>query len=237
LADKPTQLILDALGRAAADPTGAALFPTKTAPGLFPATATARQAAQRCKDEGLLRVEADPQSAGREVAAITPKGLEYLLTRVSPRQVMEDFVRVLEARHGQIEELIAVARQMQRGIEGLKTSVELVLPHVRPAAPPVPSANGHHAAPATDWPAATLARLNEWHAAGSPDDCPLPELYRRVSGGETAPTIGAFHDALRRLHDDGRLYLHPWTGPLYALPEPAFALLVGHEIAYYASLR
>jgi hypothetical protein len=237
LADKPTQLILDALGRAAADPTGSALFPTKTAPGLFPATATARQAAQRCKDEGLIRVDADPQNAGRELAAITPKGLEYLLTRVSPRQVMEDFVRVLEARHGQIEELIAVARQMQIGIEGLKSSVEQVLPHVRQAAPQ-PSANGHHAPPAPDWPAATLARLNEWRAAGSPDDCPLPELFRRVAAGaEAAPSIGAFHDALRRLHDDGRLYLHPWTGPLYALPEPAFALLVGHEIAYYASLR
>jgi len=29
----------------------------------------------------------------------------------------------------------------------------------------------------------------------------------------------------------------PWTGPLYDLPEPHFALLVGHEVAYYASSR
>ena len=28
-----------------------------------------------------------------------------------------------------------------------------------------------------------------------------------------------------------------WTGPLYAIPEPPLALLVGHEIAYYASPR
>jgi hypothetical protein len=42
---------------------------------------------------------------------------------------------------------------------------------------------------------------------------------------------------LRSLHDRERIYLHPWTGPLYALPEPAFALLIGHEVAYYASLR
>ena len=50
-------------------------------------------------------------------------------------------------------------------------------------------------------------------------------------------SVGLFHDALRQLHEDHQVYLHPWTGPLYALPEPAFALLVGHEVAYYASIR
>jgi hypothetical protein len=39
------------------------------------------------------------------------------------------------------------------------------------------------------------------------------------------------------LHDREQVYLHPWTGPLYAMPEPAFALLIGHEVAYYANLR
>ena len=50
-------------------------------------------------------------------------------------------------------------------------------------------------------------------------------------------SIGQFHDGLRELHDREQVYLHPWTGPLYAMPEPAFALLIGHEIAYYASQR
>ena len=52
-----------------------------------------------------------------------------------------------------------------------------------------------------------------------------------------APTIGHFHDSLRRLHEQEKIYLHPWTGPLYEIPEPPYALLVGHEIAYYASIR
>ena len=43
--------------------------------------------------------------------------------------------------------------------------------------------------------------------------------------------------ALRRLHAEERIYLHPWTGPLCELPQPPLALLVGHEIAYYASAR
>jgi hypothetical protein len=65
----------------------------------------------------------------------------------------------------------------------------------------------------------------------------LPELYRSLSTREDPPTIGAFHDALRELVAAHRIYLHPWTGPLYALPEPTCALLVGHNIAYYASAR
>ena len=64
-------------------------------------------------------------------------------------------------------------------------------------------------------------------------DCPLPHLYRTLS----EQTIGQFHDALRQLHSQQRIYLHPWTGPLCELPEPALALLVGHEVAYYASAR
>ena len=63
------------------------------------------------------------------------------------------------------------------------------------------------------------------------------ELFRRLQALSPGLTLGAFHDALRRLHDGGHIYLHPWTGPLYDIPEPACALLVGHMVAYYASGR
>ena len=62
----------------------------------------------------------------------------------------------------------------------------------------------------------------------------MPELYRSAAGGLS---IGAFHDVLRRLEESGQIYLHPWTGPLSAIPKPPYALLVGHMVAYYASLR
>jgi hypothetical protein len=65
----------------------------------------------------------------------------------------------------------------------------------------------------------------------------LPELYRQARRADPGLSLGAFHDGLREFHAAGRLYLHPWTGPLYEIPEPACALLVGHEVAYYASPR
>ena len=82
--------------------------------------------------------------------------------------------------------------------------------------------------------AETAPAESEWDGPG---DCPLPDLCRRLRADHPSLTIGQFHDGLRELHDREQVYLHPWTGPLYALPEPAFALMVGHEVAYYASER
>ena len=84
---------------------------------------------------------------------------------------------------------------------------------------------------------AVLTYLARRQASGSLEDCPLPELYQLARGESAKLSLGQFHDGLRRLRESQRIYLHPWTGPLYEIPEPAVALLVGHEIAYYASLR
>lgn len=279
MADKLTQFVTDALTRAAADPAGVPLFGSKAEPGLFPPTAAARPAAKRCLDEGLLHVvRTDARGRQpRELCAATEKGLRFLLDRVSPKQVLEDFVRVLEARQRQVDDLLATARRMADGLAGLKTAVAAVLPQVmatrvgvRPdALSPSPERGGagddrlplpHREgtggevshmngtatatrpappkAAADELAGAILTHLADWAAsAAAGQDCPLPELYRALTTRAVPPTIGEFHDSLRRLHAARAVYLHPWTGPLYTLPEPAYALLVGHEVAYYASAR
>jgi hypothetical protein len=246
LADKSTQMILDALTRAAADPAGVSLYTNRTEPGLFPTTVMARSAADRAKNEGLLQTVAGESGgrAAREVCVLTEKGRTFLALHASPRQVIEDFVRVLEDRQAAVNELAESVATMAAGLQSLRAVVEQVVPRLitHPQSNGVPM-NGVVASR----PRATAApdtlivevreRLAEWHAAsGASRDCPLPDLFRRLenAGGVS---VGQFHDALRQLHDDHQIYLHPWTGPLYALPEPAFALLVGHEVAYYASIR
>ena len=279
VADKVTQQILDALTRAAAEPAGTVLFGTKSEPGLFPATAAAKPAARKALDDGLLeviRTETKGKQT-RELAVVTDPGLQFLLAQSSPKQVLEDFVRVLEEREGQIAELVQATTRISTTLAGLKTTVAMVLPQViaqritpnrllnRNELPKLPavSVNGHstgHPPAATTMPTvatrsvatltrpvvseledlagAILSRICDWAAsAAAGQDCPLPELYRSLSTREVPPSVGVFHDCLRQLHDDHRIYLHPWTGPLYALPEPAYALLVGHNIGYYASPR
>jgi hypothetical protein len=243
MADKLTPLMLDALGRAVAQPAGLPLHGGKGAAGLFPLSTLARQAAQRCKDEGLLhlvRTETKGKTA-QEICALTEKGLAYLLSQVNPKQVLEDLVRALEARQGQVGELVATAQKTQESIEALRGIVARVLDqlqHSAGRAVPLPCDKATTTLNGSDtWVVSLLAHLRSHCSGGALEDCPLPELFRVAR--QTAPTltIGHFHDALRRLHEQHQIYLHPWTGPLYEMPEPPLALLIGHEIAYYASPR
>jgi hypothetical protein len=264
VADKSSQLLLAALTRAAAEAAGVPLHGNKAAPGLFPTTAPGKQAAQRSLDEGYLRAvgadRAATPDAGRTrtltapLCTITDKGLDHLLSQVSPRQVLEDFVRVLESREKQVGQLIALARQMQTSLEQLRAAIAPVLEEVaRKSVLPAPAdrlGNGtgdlkglfhefRQDKPADDRELDDflLEQLGRWSSSGASEDCPLPELFRQAQSKEPDLTIGRFHDKLRALQDQGRIYLHPWTGPLYDIPEPPNALLTGHEVAYYASLR
>jgi hypothetical protein len=235
LADKSTQLLLDALSRAVAEPSGLPLYGTRAAPGLFPSTPPGKQAAQRCKEEGWLRV-VDTQTRGKTVCercTLTEKGLAFLLSQVSPRHVLEDFVRALEARQGQVHELLAMAQQTQASVASLQTAAEKVLGQIDAAPPGQPGLP----AAANPWTGAALEHLARWQKTRTSEDCPLPDLYHHAEQASPGLSIGRFHDGLRQLHDEGHIYLHPWTGPLYEIPQPPYALLVGHEIAYYASRR
>jgi hypothetical protein len=229
--------VLAALGRAAADPAGVPLYGSKAQPGLFAGTAAGKQAARHCLDEGYLRV-LSTTTRGKttlDVCTISDKGLAYLIGQLSPRQVLEDFLRVLEARQGQVGDLLATARRMQASLEALRATAEHVLRQVRQTPPA--GTNGAAPKPVPAWLDDALAHLRRWEAAGASEDYPLPELYRQLAQAAPGLTVGQFHDGLRRLHDEGAIYLHPWTGPLHDMPEPPYALLIGHEIAYYASLR
>ena len=236
MADKLSHYLLDALGRAALAPAGTPLFGSKAAPGLFPATAPARQAALRAKDEGLLRLTAAELKGklDRDLYVATDAGLAFLLRETSPKEMLEDLARAVEARHLQVDKLLALAGETHTELVALKEMLSQVLARLGEPAALAPGTAGADTPCPPSWLDDLRVHLNDWSAAG---DCPLPELYRRVSASHPTLTIGQFHDGLRELHDREQVYLHPWTGPLYSLPEPAFALLVGHEIAYYASLR
>ncbi len=243
MADKSTQLILEALSQAVHNPEGVPLHSSKSTPGLFQGTSAAKQAAQRCKDEGYLRVIRS-ETKGRsvqEICTLTEKGLAFLLKEASPKHVLEDFVRILENRQSQVDDLLTDAQRMQAGLESLQTAAREVLRQIQsaktmPTSLPCDKTSSNGTGQGS-WHGAVLDKLTHWPTHTTGEDCPLPDLFRHVHQTYHKLTIGQFHDGLRQLHDQENIYLHPWTGPLYDLPEPPFALLIGHEIAYYASLR
>ncbi|MCI0683624.1 MAG: hypothetical protein L0Y71_16080 [Gemmataceae bacterium] len=235
MAIQVSSLILSALQRAAAEPEGLALVATRSAPGLFNASAAGKQAAQRCKEDGLLQVlrtEAKGKSA-LEICALTDRGLKHLLDQTSPRPVLEALLQAVERCEARLREVVSGTAQQHQHLESLRALAGKLLDHLpKGEAATFPwHANGHPK------PVDIIMDcLRVWHAGRQLGDCPLPELYRRAVEASKKLTIGQFHDAVRALDEQRKVYLHPWTGPLYEMPEPALALLSGHEIAYYASL-
>jgi hypothetical protein len=237
MSNNSNQVLIDALRRGLSDPDGLPLHGTKKSPGLFGQAAFARGVAERSKQEGYLAVvrRENRGKSAREICVVTEKGVAYLLAQANPKAVLEDLVRALTARHAQVGDLVSAARQTQTTLDSLRVTAERVLQHVgKPSATaaPAPSSNG-----SDSWKGAALSHLAWWRESRPSEDCPLPELFRRVSPHAAELSLGHFHDGLRQLHDSQTIYLHPWTGPLYQMPEPSYALLIGHEIAYYASLR
>jgi hypothetical protein len=217
LADKTTRAVVDALTRLAAEPHGLPLFARKNEEGLFAGTALAKSTAERCRAEGWIAVTADDA----EWATLTDAGRAYLRERTDPRQVVEDFLRIVEARQEEVSGIGRSLDHLRSSLDAMRRTLLDVLPA--------------NAIPGGELDARIIERLSHWRDAEHDADYPIPRLYRDLP--EPRPSIGLFHDALRRLHERGKIATHPWTGPLYALPEPQFALLVGHEIAYYVNVR
>ncbi|MFQ3594152.1 MAG: hypothetical protein SNJ82_13315 [Gemmataceae bacterium] len=207
MGEKLQQLVLSALSRAATQPGMQPLHSQRGVVGLFPAGQGGKQAAQHSCQQGYLN----------EAGTLQPMGLAYLLRERPPRQLLEDFVRAIEAREQQLHELGQQVCTLLTSHEAMREHLMRVLASFEM---PLDSYCENQ----------LLTAVAQW--AGS-EDMPLPELYRQAGQGLS---IGRFHDSLRSLAAQGRIRIQPWTGPLYALPQPELALMIGHEIGYYVSL-
>ena len=129
MADKITQQITEALTKAAAHPDGLPLYSAKSDSGLFPNTSASKPAAQKCLADGLVHsIGIDSRGkTPRQLFALTDPGWEFLLAQVNPKQVLEDFVRVLEARQGEVGELLDTARRMADSLQGLRRGRAVLL--------------------------------------------------------------------------------------------------------------
>ena len=228
MADRLQQLVLDGLNHAIAEPLGRPLLPARGRPGLFARSAAGKQAAQHCEDAGYLRRATDSED---DVWAITDEGLAFVLSQTSPRHAVDQLCKSIDARGRQLTELVAKVAECQDALQATETQVAALAGHV----------NNGHANPAVNgaaaWQLQVLEFVRAWPSEHGEADCPLPVMYNHARKVNPRVTIGQFHDALRRWHEGGRIYLHPWTGPLHDLPTPGCCLLVGHVVAYYASPR
>lgn len=236
MAEPLTLLILDALRLGIAEAGELPLFAAKGAAGLFPATAPGKQAAQQALDHGWIR-PLRTETRGKTIVELcvpTHEGIRWWLEQTSPRPVVEALLSAIRSSEARCAEWAQEARTAQTHLTTLHEAATHLL--ARFPEGKVPDSLPWDR-PDKDLPQQIVDRLKQWNASGKLGDCPLPELHRTLQSAAPNLTIGQFHDALRTLHDRRAVWLHPWTGPLYELPEPALSLLVGHEVAFYASLR
>jgi hypothetical protein len=127
--DISTQLVLDGLTRAFAAPAGCPLHGGKDTPALFPNSAAARRAAQQCKTSGWLQT-VGTVTKGRgalDVCTITEEGIAHLLGQVSPKPVLEEFVRAVEACSRQIADAVKTAERGQSALAALQGQLSILL--------------------------------------------------------------------------------------------------------------
>lgn len=222
-----------ALRRLLGHPEGLRAFASAGKAGVFTSkSAAAQRTADQLEAAGFVR--RDHQEAhGVVVYILTERGHDWLLERESPTLLLEDLLRVAEAQSEQLRTLEDWCRQQQTLLRQQVADVGRALARLSGS-----GARPHPAVveelPVEEMIADYLRRHAE-HAA--PVDGTLGELYRALLDQHPDLTIGQFHDAIRNLREAGRVRLSPWTGPLYQLPEPALALLIGHEVLYYVHLR
>ena len=176
--------------------------------------------------DALLRAARDPSD--RESAPLSDKGLGWLVESADPAQLTKVVAAALDRRSEAIASIRRELDQSQQQLETVRAALMALASKKSPASERI---DPHGLTEKL------RAKLQHWRQSGLLGDCPLPELFRHLRQTLATLTIGQFHDHLRHLHQHQEIYLHPWTGPLYQLPEPALALLIGHEIAYYANLR
>src|SRR4051812_17135752 len=170
LADKIESLIIDAMRRVATEPAGLPLLAPRKDGGLFPATASGRAAAERACSRVWL-IESDP-----EHWTLSEVGQRQLAEWASPKQVLDDCVRAIEARREDLEKIAATLSRLNINLSGMKMLIARI---TQPDA--------------TSLRDSVVEILSQWEAG---QDCSLPELFRRVTATESSCTIGEFHDVL-----------------------------------------
>lgn len=224
-------LVMEGLLRLAGSLEGLPLL-AKKGLGAFPATGAGREAAALCERDGLVRTLRE-ETVGKNKQAyftLSASGRDWLLNQYGPRPVLEELTRVLDARLDEAEDRKRRLAAQEDQITHLASFVKAALQALK-----------QQPSPGIDLPLPgevdILAALQSWRIRQPLEDTPLPELFQLVLRSIPDLTIGQFHDACRSLVHRRRMYVHPWTGPLFEMPEPSLALMIGHEVGYYASLR
>jgi hypothetical protein len=245
--ERVTEIIVDAVRRALAEPAEHRLYKSGKLDGLFPGRAGVNgDAAAAAVRDGLLeitRIETKGKT-NIEWVRLTPRGVDFLHENESPVHALHELRETLRANQQAIpvwlgdmraglqaldDRLAADAQKWTQRLEALSRRVEETLKRIEAALPLLPA----EVAEAVPWGIDALNYLDRRRNGGAPNDCPLPELFAALANQHTGLSVTSFHDGLRRLRERRALRLEAAVGAP-GLDQPEYALLEGGKLFYYA---
>lgn len=249
MADRQTEIMLDALKVALAAPGEERLFRAGKLTGLFPGRiGVCAEAAAKALRDGLLEITRT-ETRGKSViewAKLTPRGIEFLHDHESPVQALHELRDVLKTTQAGVPSWVAEMRQVlsaqgeriaeetrrfEARLDALSQRVEEGLRRLEAKGPNLPFA----VTAAAPWATDALTYLDHRRLTGANGHCPLPELFAALVPNHPELSIGRFQDGLRRLQRERVLRLTPFEGAPGDLPQPEYAILDGATVLYYAS--
>lgn len=228
---KYQSLLLSGLAQSYASPGEISLYVTRRQAGLFPATALGKAAANAALQSNWLQM-VRTETRGKTTISyvkLTGAGTQYLLEQTDPKPLLEQVQACLNREESKLQSVQATVREAFQTMEGMRQRVEQLAAMVNQSQ----VTQTRVSVPA--WEDQLTEYLTRRQSSRPAEDCPLPELYQQARQMAPELSVGMFHDGLRRLQEQRRIALQPWTGPLHELPEPGLALLQGHSLAFYAS--
>jgi hypothetical protein len=247
--DRTIDTLLDVLKQAAADGAEQRLYRSGKLDGLFAGRSGVNgEAAARALRDGLLEVVRTETKGKTRIdwVKLTPRGVQFLAEHESPERILAD---LRSALHILQEGLPAWQAELRRRLEELSrrleedsqrflktlevlgNRVEDALRRLEEARPGIsPSL-----ATLVPWARDALTYIEQRRNSGVPADCPLPELFRAVTARYPDLALPAFHDGLRRLHEEKVLRLRPFTAPPAEMPQAEFALLDHGTVFYHVT--
>jgi hypothetical protein len=247
--DKTTEILIDGLKQALAEPGEQRLCRSGKLAGLFPSRAGAGgDAAMRALREGLLeltRTEVRGKST-IEWVRITPRGVNFLHDHESPVRALRELQALLQVTRnglpawlGQLQDQVrALEVRLAEDVERLGRQIDALTVRVdealRRAAAAEPQLSGR-LAQAFPWAVDVLNYLDRRKASRAGEPCSLPELLEAVRENHRDLSVAGFHEGLRRVHDHHALELIPFEESASQIPAPEYALPDGARVLYYAT--
>jgi hypothetical protein len=169
-----------------------------------------------------------------------PPAPDMGLVRVELEKATAACVRAVESAVARMQQAVLEALPQHPAavplgpvLSAVRSAADRVKAPVRPAVGPTPltTVPDHTSGPALDRDIQSFVRAS---AARTTVGCQFDALMNHLRAAHPRLSVGAFHDALRRLYDARGIRLGGWPKSIQELPDPDLALFVSHKVMYYA---